>query len=426
MKKSAVSSFLSSLKCVESNELNKNKLFKIYNENSPDELKVKKTYFRSIFNSKFNLEVKLPRKIVCSTCSDLSDKITTCMDKHLKPTFMAQKRIHSLKYKEFYKLLKDENPEILILSFDCQKKQVLPKVYGQAESNSTQLYFQNFTIVQGPSTTKLKRETVFIYAWTENQFSKNANLIASALHHRLQNTRFNDNIITLRLIADDSAGQNKNAIIIAMLLKWFSQAPSSLKQIELIFPIVGHSFLPAHRVFANAEKRIKKIENILFPEEYEKVLTEFGSVLKIIDVCSVEKWKDVSKEFLQPPRRWHFKFSTTNKFFLRKTHQGEVVITGEENYRTHVNQNKYRSICKKDFKLENIQPELIQPYSVKINSLKVRYVSNLMEKLFGQHWQNYENLKFYADFVNNYQQQIVVADDTHEEYCSELSEEAPL
>lgn len=65
------------------------------------ELKVKGSYFRSIFNTKFNL-------VICSTCTELAEKIKKCTDGNLKQTYMAQKRIHTLKYKEFYKLLKDE------------------------------------------------------------------------------------------------------------------------------------------------------------------------------------------------------------------------------------------------------------------------------------------------------------------------------
>lgn len=226
----------------------------------------------------------------------------------------------------------------------AKKKQALPKVYDQAAYYSRQLYFENFTIVQGPSTTKLNKANVFIYTWTENQFSKNANLIASAVFHRLQNTHFDEKITTLRLVADGCGGQNKNSIMIGMLLKWFSQAPASLKKIEIIFPIVGHSFLPPDRVFGNAEKRIKKMETFLFPEEYEEVLGEFGTVIRVIDQCLVNDWKDAIKDVLLLPGKWHFKISTTKMFLFRKTNQGKVVITGEENYRTHLNQNNYRSI----------------------------------------------------------------------------------
>ncbi|KAF9806466.1 hypothetical protein SFRURICE_001261 [Spodoptera frugiperda] len=124
-KKAAVVCFLNSLKCVESHycrsqtkrhylpsELTINKLYKMYNKSCAIELKVKGSYFRSIFNTKFNLGFKVPRVDVCSTCTELAEKIKKCTDGNLKQTYMAQKRIHTLKYKEFYKFLKDESPEV--------------------------------------------------------------------------------------------------------------------------------------------------------------------------------------------------------------------------------------------------------------------------------------------------------------------------
>lgn len=96
LKKSAVESFLSSVKCIESyyskiqtnvlylsSELTITKLFEIYNENSHPELKVKQSCFRSIFKSKFYQGFKLPRVDACSTCTELSDKINQCMDEIL-------------------------------------------------------------------------------------------------------------------------------------------------------------------------------------------------------------------------------------------------------------------------------------------------------------------------------------------------------
>lgn len=80
----------------------------MYNESCAIELKVKGSYFRSIFNTKFNLAFKVPRVDISSTCTELAEKIKKCTDGNLKQTYMAQKRIHTLKYKEFYKLLKDE------------------------------------------------------------------------------------------------------------------------------------------------------------------------------------------------------------------------------------------------------------------------------------------------------------------------------
>jgi len=43
-----------------------------------------------------------------------------------------------------------------------------------------------------------------------------------------------------------------------MISTWFLNLASvHIESVEIIFPIVGHSFLPANRVFANIEKKLK-------------------------------------------------------------------------------------------------------------------------------------------------------------------------
>jgi len=45
--------------------------------------------------------------------------------------------------------------------------------------------------------------------------------------------------------------------MMGMISTWFLHlAPVHIEALEMIFPIVGHSFLPADRAFANIEKKI--------------------------------------------------------------------------------------------------------------------------------------------------------------------------
>ena len=48
--------------------------------------------------------------------------------------------------------------------------------------------------------------------------------------------------------------------------------------IEYAFPIRGHSFLPADRVFGRIEQQIRKNNSVLHPEEYYELLREHGNV----------------------------------------------------------------------------------------------------------------------------------------------------
>ena len=158
--------------------------------------------------------------------------IKRCKDQNLKQTYMSEKWIKGI-----------------LQALERWKSWNFNSRFRLLEK-PRQLYFKNFTIVQGPSTAKVNKNNMFIYTWTENLYSKNANLIVSAVCHRLQNTNININITLLRLLAGGCGGQNKNSII-SVLLNCVSKA---LKRIKLIFPIARHS---PDRVFSNAEKRIK-------------------------------------------------------------------------------------------------------------------------------------------------------------------------
>ncbi|CAH1956982.1 unnamed protein product [Acanthoscelides obtectus] len=145
------------------------------------------------------------------------------------------------------------------MSFDCQKNLTLPKIPDQSVYYSRQLYLYNFTTVTGDSHSNLTPENVRIFAWTEDQHAKGANEIASAVFYTLNNSNING-IRKIRLMADGCGGQNKNTIMLGMCLKWLS---TSVEELELIFPVVGHSFIPPDRVFAGIDKKIRRQNQII-------------------------------------------------------------------------------------------------------------------------------------------------------------------
>ena len=87
-------------------ELNIRKLWKIYSSN-PENIPVKESYFRMVFNAKYNLGFGSSRTDVCSTCLCLSEKIKQENNMDKKHVLMIEKRVHKLKYKAFFEKLKD-------------------------------------------------------------------------------------------------------------------------------------------------------------------------------------------------------------------------------------------------------------------------------------------------------------------------------
>lgn len=100
---------------------------------------------------------------------------------------------------------------------------------------------------------------VAAYVWTDLELPKNASVIASALFDKLIKHKFSKNIKEICIFADGCPGQNKNITMIGMLANFLQRnAPVNIQHIELIFPVVGHSFMPPNRVFGISERKIKK------------------------------------------------------------------------------------------------------------------------------------------------------------------------
>lgn len=69
-------------------------------------------------------------------------------------------------------------------------------------------------------------------------------------------------------------------ILIAMVAKLFQES-ASIKKIVVIYPVIGHSFLPPDRVFERIGKAIRKREVITNPAEYIAVFNEFNTVKRL-------------------------------------------------------------------------------------------------------------------------------------------------
>ncbi|CAH1997175.1 unnamed protein product [Acanthoscelides obtectus] len=174
------------------------------------------------------------------------------------------------------------------------------------------------SVVTGTSTDKLRPKNVFSYLWTEIDARKDSNTIASALQHALKN--FDPSKETVRLFADGCGGQNKNANMMAMLAYWLlEESPKHIKQIELIFPIVGHSFIPPDRIFGLIGKDIKKMPVIVEISDYDDLIRKHSTIWKIGIDWDVFDWRTQAKQVIKLPSSWHFEFNKAKRFiFYRK------------------------------------------------------------------------------------------------------------
>lgn len=94
-------------------------------------LKVKQSYFRNVFNTKYNIGFGKPRVDVCSRCTEFKEKIKTS-EGATKQSLMTLYKVHTRKAKAFYEILKEERADLLTISFDCQKSMMLPELPDQS------------------------------------------------------------------------------------------------------------------------------------------------------------------------------------------------------------------------------------------------------------------------------------------------------
>ena len=234
--------------------------------------------YYSVFVYDFNLGFGSPAKDMCGTCMQLKMKQRDpSLSLEERRNVLGQLISHKQVAQKFYRELNSVGKSLTVC-FDVMENLVLPKTSVGQAFYSRQLYMYVFGIVvhRGEGQGQAK-DDVNLYWWTENQNRKDSSMIASALLHCLKSAvgPEPETLEHLRLFSDGCYGQNKNISVISML---FSLRKSLLcnTRIEYFFPVRGHSFLPADRVFGRLEQSIRKQDPILHPSEYVDIMSKHG------------------------------------------------------------------------------------------------------------------------------------------------------
>ncbi|CAB3244818.1 unnamed protein product [Arctia plantaginis] len=225
------------------------------------------------------------------------------------------------------------------------------------------------------------------------------------------------------MCADGCGSQNKNSTIIAMVAYWLTNcAPTSVKTVELIFPVPGHSFMPADRVFGHIEKEVKNKEVIIDPSEYRDIYNHYGVVRKLGENCVVKDWKTYASETMKPPAKYHFKFAECKRYYVSrvKNNPRRFLLRGEVNYKSDLGAAK--SVMKRgvsstsEFGIRDIPP-----FQARISALKLEDVNNLLLKHFGDNWKSElgsDKLLFYKNILET----TNFGEPENEEHCEYLEE----
>ncbi|CAB3232297.1 unnamed protein product [Arctia plantaginis] len=183
-----------------------------------------------------------------------------------------------------------------------------------------------------------------------------------------------------------------------MLCKYLKDyAPERIKSVELLFPVVGHSFLPPDRVFAQIEKNIKKNEVITNPQDYYKIFNEHGTVLKLGSEIIVQDWKEASTEILKGTNAMHFSIKQCKRFFIKRNKQKlNVLVRAEESY--HNALGTYKNICKKNKTVSLINPKN-KHMNVAVKKEKRYDVIKFLKAHYGDQWELLPDLEYYKNVI---------------------------
>lgn len=411
IKKGKVREFIGSLRGTESHysrnkskriylncELSIKKLWVMYNGKAAEDAKVGESMFRRIFTQEYNIGFRSPASDVCSTCCLLKEKIKSAASGSFeKQKFMTEKRIHSQRAKAFYDELKaNVDDTVLSLCFDLQQIQPLPKTPIQEAFYSRQINLYNMCV------TDLKTERPVFYIWTEDQAGKGSLEVSSALLNHLIAMNFEGKTM-LRLFCDGCTSQNKNNIVLRSLVHFLQTTPTPLRKILIVFPVRGHSFLPADRVFGRAEKLLRKKAVILSMQEYFQCYQTIGAVKYLGQEWNILNTKDLNEyykdiEYISKVKRVVIKVREVNDKVVRFVKGKQVVVKGPlgdkrqiivkglQNYRFNSDEENFVSLNKKkNFNCAEVVLHNL-PIGHAITEAKKNDVDNLLRKMFDQNW----------------------------------------
>nr|CAH7762538.1 unnamed protein product [Callosobruchus chinensis] len=161
-------------------------------------------YIRKYVSANYNIAFGTTLTYCCSSCLPFKEQLKLTSSYYEKRSHLTtENRVHLMKAKAFFRLLKYPKPNTVLFSFDCQKNLALSRLPDQAAYFSQQINSYNFTVVSG--------------RLTPAKFSKkNANTIASEVRHALNTHKFGHSVTKINLFADGCGGTNKSTTMMMM------------------------------------------------------------------------------------------------------------------------------------------------------------------------------------------------------------------
>lgn len=411
-------------------ELNISKLCKMYNAKSEANNRVTYSFFAKIFNNCFNIGFGRPATDVCSLCCRLKNAIKSASTDGIRQKNITDLRIHRLRAKQFANMMKEREEGTVSICYDMQQVQPLPKLPISEAFYSHQISYYNICFMD------LKKSHPSMYTWTENQAKRGSTEVGSALLDFLRKYDFPPNCTKLRLFSDGCGGQNKNCHIIHVLTYWlYKEAPKHLKMILLIFPVRGHSYLAADRVFGRVEKELRAQSTILHKDDYLNIYKNHGTVRQL-----GTDWNLYNIKELLPRMKKMDGILDMKRIFLQKTidkktdkkkkgkrtgairQETETVnFKMEPCYRNDDLSKAYANVLKEGKSIHSFNLNQLPAVQL-IPAKKLKTIIPLM-KAYNENWEQDDEYAWYQQVLLDKENRSLRQDDTQEEAVNEDSED---
>lgn len=308
--------------------------------------------------------------------------------------------------------MKEEFIDCVTYCFDLQQVQVLPKVPIQEAFYAQQLSFYAFCVTDIPC------KTPVFYTWVEHEAGRGVTEVSSALTDFLNKVGFDPDTKHLRLFSDGCGGQNKNSHMVHALILWlFNDAPKTIETITLTFPVRGHSYMPADRVFGQIELKLRSHAFIKTPEKYYEIYSQQGQVRKLGSEWVLYDVKQAVHSLKKIPG-----ISEARRIIIVRKPQtkGEdkILIKTEVLYRNDDATKQFSNLLKPKKKLSSLRLPVL-PIGHQIKIKKLDSLSKLLVSLSGKDWAADPELQWLEQILRDQFHKTSDRSEDNTNYCDE-------
>jgi len=150
------------------------------------------------------------------------------------------------------------------------------------------LYYYRQLIVCNFGVHNLSTGSMKCYVYHEGEAGKRPNEVIPFINHYINND-IGKEVERLYIFCDNCAGQNKNNAIIRLLMGLVEN--KRFKEVQVLYPMRGHSFMPCDRDFGLIKRSLVKYERLYTIDQYINLISEASKIPNKFSVVKVHNTK---------------------------------------------------------------------------------------------------------------------------------------